>query len=279
MEPDEWTENRREAIWNDLADAFFIGTPVCRKRVAALDTALLEDIFFNDLVCYCAPLMRSLTDAMIHGLFDEDITAIRALKARNRQSRLSGFWHRLKVTYYRWTYRKAWGGFVSGLVSKDWEKELQDLERAAQNLVATKQPVQRFLKIEGIPGECADEAHPGWIELESFFLMEGMTRQAVKIKGWDGMITKRVDGASSRLMELADANQPLEQAIVEIYGNRELNERIRLGHVVLSDYERKETEQGLTERFSFLAKTAEKTGDRKGRACASSLNENGENND
>jgi type VI secretion system secreted protein Hcp len=72
------------------------------------------------------------------------------------------------------------------------------------------QPVDTFMKIDGLPGESVNAAHPGEIELTGWSQTFG-TRQCSR-----AVAVKRVDRASPGLIARAAANTLIPQVIVSM---------------------------------------------------------------
>jgi type VI secretion system Hcp family effector len=79
-----------------------------------------------------------------------------------------------------------------------------------------------FLRLDGIPGECADQQHREWIEAVSFRLAasvatppEGLAG-AARAQVEELRIGKAVDAASPRLLEACLAGRHIKEAVVEV---------------------------------------------------------------
>lgn len=87
-----------------------------------------------------------------------------------------------------------------------------------------------FLKIEGIPGESRDAAHPGWIEIESWSW--GATPAAAgKCTLHDFHFTKKTDAASPALAKAALVGLLIPSATVEVNGERHMLQNVMVKSV------------------------------------------------
>jgi type VI secretion system secreted protein Hcp len=84
------------------------------------------------------------------------------------------------------------------------------LALAAATLPASAQPVDTFMKIDGLPGESTHRDHPGEIDLTGWSQTFG-TRQCSR-----AVAVKRVDRASPGLIARAAANTLIPQVIVSM---------------------------------------------------------------
>lgn len=92
-----------------------------------------------------------------------------------------------------------------------------------------------FLKIDSVPGDSTDRAHPGWIEALHFAWAapDGHTLSATARCGVHGFsIEKRVEKASSsKLAEMVLRDTVVPTAILEVGGERHLLHNLRVGSV------------------------------------------------
>jgi hypothetical protein len=106
------TEARREEIWYALSDAFvdceeeydFIV-----RRVADVDVAQLEGIFFNEVAPYCGPNLLTPIPPIWQG-FDRDalVAGIREMLTRAQGSWFDGIRHKWFVAFCRRYFRNTW---------------------------------------------------------------------------------------------------------------------------------------------------------------------------
>jgi len=67
-----------------------------------------------------------------------------------------------------------------------------------------------YLKIEGVPGEAADDAHPGWIEIL------GLTHAIGRAAHGEFTVTKMLDKSSPKLAMACSGGQHFPQVILEL---------------------------------------------------------------
>ena len=94
-----------------------------------------------------------------------------------------------------------------------------------------------YMKIDAIPGESHDPAHPGWIDVESFSWgssAAAAARQAAtspRCSLHEFTITKKIDKASPMLAQSALTGQPIPTLTVEVNGERHMLQNAQIKSV------------------------------------------------
>ena len=98
-----------------------------------------------------------------------------------------------------------------------------------------------YLKIGDIKGESTDRRHKEWIEilsisqgLEQQQLATGATRRRGSVVLKDLIITKKLDKATPKLMELCAKGQVVPELVLDIVTNGKVNYKITLGNARIS---------------------------------------------
>lgn len=73
-----------------------------------------------------------------------------------------------------------------------------------------------FLQIDGIPGESADPAHEGWIEIISFSHNMSRPAEAQKSKHYDFIVLKEIDKSSPLLYEALNTGSNISEVKLEL---------------------------------------------------------------
>jgi len=111
---DRLNENRREAIWNTLAEAF-ICDEVNYELLHDVEISQLEKIFFNEVALHCAPQMFSVTPPIDGFLTSVLISDIWKKLEQEKKSTLTRYGHKILVVIYRFFFRNEWNSVVDGL--------------------------------------------------------------------------------------------------------------------------------------------------------------------
>ncbi len=106
-----------------------------------------------------------------------------------------------------------------------------------------------FLKIEGIPGECTDDKHKGWIEVLSFSTgisqpssgsaSSGGGRSAERANFSDFSVVKVVDKASPKLALFCANGEHIKEITLELCrasGDKQKYLEIKLSDSIVSSY-------------------------------------------
>ncbi|HJW94927.1 MAG TPA: type VI secretion system tube protein Hcp [Thermoanaerobaculia bacterium] len=92
-----------------------------------------------------------------------------------------------------------------------------------------------YMKLDTIPGESHDAAHPGWIDIESFSWGATPTASAHTAGGscslHDIVITKKMDKASPALAQAALTGQPIPNLTLEVNGERHMLQNVQIKSV------------------------------------------------
>jgi predicted secreted protein len=116
----------REEIWYALSRIFLDGNVDCSKFVN-VTPAQLEEIFFDEVLLHCGPIMLFTASSVGKDFIREKMIAdIRAKLERNKKSIIARFIHKILVGFYRRSFLETWGQV------KDEMKKPVELMRAAE---------------------------------------------------------------------------------------------------------------------------------------------------
>lgn len=116
---DTLSDERREAIWEALSDAFVdneVDYRYIASRVADVSPIELKEIFFTEVAPHCGPNMMSPIPP-IWGVFDrvELAKGIRAMLGRARNSWIARLRYKSFVAYCKWRFQNEWQAIADEL--------------------------------------------------------------------------------------------------------------------------------------------------------------------
>lgn len=125
-----------------------------------------------------------------------------------------------------------------------------------------------FLKIDGIPGESADDKHRDWIEITGFqhrsrqpYSMTASSAGGASAERVDFapfFVSKFIDKATPKLFEASVTGKHIKEVIIELCragGDKQKYLEIRMGQVIVSDYALMEGDSFPTENITFVPGT------------------------
>lgn len=116
---DALSDERREAIWEALSDAFVdseVNYRYIASRVADVAPVELKEIFFTEVAPHCGPNLMSPIPPVWAGFDRVELgKGIRAMQARNRGSLIARLRHKGYVAYCRQRYRHEWAAIAAEL--------------------------------------------------------------------------------------------------------------------------------------------------------------------
>jgi hypothetical protein len=112
-------DRRREDIWEALSDVFVdneIDHMSIAGKVAGVDPARLEEIFFTEVAPYCGPNLMTPIPPVWAGFSREPLVeGIQEKLERIRHSPIARLRHKGWVFFCRWYFRKEWRAIAAGL--------------------------------------------------------------------------------------------------------------------------------------------------------------------
>jgi type VI secretion system secreted protein Hcp len=106
-----------------------------------------------------------------------------------------------------------------------------------------------FLKVDGIPGESADDKHKGWIEVESFDLCAEQPvsnvvstaggASAGRVEHHDFVVRKLIDKSTPKLFDACNAGKHIKEIILELCragGDKQKYLEIKMEQVMISKF-------------------------------------------
>jgi hypothetical protein len=112
-------DERREDVWEALSEAFVdneVDYAFIAGRVAGVDPARLEEIFFTEVAPYCGPNLMTPIPPVWAGFSRKPlIEGIREIPERIRRSPIAWLSHKGFVIFCRWHFRKDWRAIAAEL--------------------------------------------------------------------------------------------------------------------------------------------------------------------